>query len=78
MVDWVIPAVCEHVASQDALSSGDVGIGIDESTYRRIVIPALQVIEACFLGGGLARTLFLPLVGIAKSYPRRIIFVTNC
>ena len=69
MVDRVIPAVCEHVASQDALSSGDVGIGIDESTDLRIVISALEIIEAGFLGERLAKTLFLSLVGIAKAIP---------
>ena len=31
------------------MTGRDVGIGVDESTYRRIIIPALQVIEARFI-----------------------------
>ena len=72
MVDRVIPAVCEHIATEDALAGGDIGVGVDEAAYRRIVISALQVIEACFLGGRLARTLFSPLVGITKRHPHKI------
>ena len=70
IVDWVVAAVCKHIATEDALAGGDVDVGIDESTDLRIVIPALQVIEAGFLGERLARTLFFPLAGIVSHYPR--------
>ena len=69
MVDRVIPAVSKHIATEDTLACGDIGVGADKAAYRRVIILALQVIKACFLGGRLARTLFLPLVGIAKAIP---------
>ena len=51
------------------MTGRDVGVGINEAAYRRIVIPALEIIEARFLGEQLAKTLFLSLVGIAKAIP---------
>ena len=70
MVDWVIPAVCEHVASQDALAGGDIGVGVDEPAHLWVIISALQVIEARFLGGRLATLTLCPTLGfhITKTW----------
>ena len=68
MVDRVIPAVCEHIATEDALAGGDIGVGADEAADYGIIISALQVIEACFLGRILPETTFLSPAGIAKGY----------
>ena len=68
IINRTIVAIGKHIATQDALAGGDVDIGIDESTYRSIVISALQVIEACFLSGKLAiQSNFAPC-GDSKMY----------
>ena len=59
----IIVAICKHIATEDALAGGDVDVGIDESTDLRIVISALQVIEARFLGVELAILTLFPTPG---------------
>ena len=49
IINRTIVAISEHVATENALAGGDIGVGVDEAAYRWIVISALQVIEACFL-----------------------------
>ena len=40
-VSRVIQAICEHIAANDALAGGGVGVGVDEATGGGIVISAL-------------------------------------
>ena len=61
----IIAAVGKHVITEDALTCGNEGVGVEESTDCGVVITTLQVIEAGILGGRLAiRSIFarLPLV----------------
>ena len=53
-IHWVIVAISKHIVAEDALAGGDVDIGVDEAAYCRIIISALQVIEASILSGRLA------------------------
>ena len=42
---WIVPAIGKHVVAQDALSSRNEYISIDESTHLGIVVSGLEVIE---------------------------------
>ena len=59
--NWVLPiavskqhrivvAIREHVAAEEALAGGGEAVGVDEAADRRVVITALQIIEATILG----------------------------
>ena len=54
MVYRVIIAIGKHIVADDALSGRGVAVRVDESAPAGVVIPALQVVEACFLDTGLA------------------------
>ena len=41
----IIPTVGKHVITEDTLTSGNEGVGVDESADFGIVITALQIIE---------------------------------
>ena len=45
LFNWVIVTICKHIISNHTLPSGNIHISIEESTYGRIIIPALQIIE---------------------------------
>ena len=49
LFNWVIVTICKHIISNHTLPSGNIHISIEESTYGRIIIPALQIIEPCLL-----------------------------
>ena len=44
-----VPAICEHIMSNNALPGRCIRVRIDKSTNCRIVIPALEVVESGFL-----------------------------
>ena len=44
----IVPAICKHVMSIEALSRGQIRILIDKPTPRRIIIPALQIVQPRF------------------------------
>ena len=46
MHNWVVIAVGEHIAAQEALSSRGILIRIDKSANFRVIVSALQVVEA--------------------------------
>lgn len=48
MVYRVIIAIGKHIVADDALSGRGVAVRVDESAPAGVVIPALQVVEACF------------------------------
>ena len=56
----IIAAVGKHVITEDALTCGNEGVGVDKSADCGVIITALQVIEAGILGRGLAKRSFLP------------------
>ena len=41
----IVPAICKHVMSIEALSRGQIRIRIDKPTPRRVIVPALQIIQ---------------------------------
>ena len=58
VVDRIITAVGKHIVAEHTCAGRNKDICIDEATYRWIVISALQIIEACFLGRILAKRSF--------------------
>ena len=54
MVYRVIIAIGKHIVADDALSGAGIPIRVDEPAPCGVIIPALQVVEACFLDTGLA------------------------
>ena len=51
----IIPAVGEHVESQEALSGGGIGVRVDESDDSGIVVTGLEIIDPglCFSAGAM-------------------------
>ena len=45
-VYWIVAAVGKHVITEDALTCGNEGVGVDKSADCGVVITGLQVIEA--------------------------------
>ena len=45
MVDRIIPAICKHIAAEDALAGGDIDICVEEAADYWVIISTLQVIE---------------------------------
>ena len=41
----IVLAVRKHVIAQDTLTSGCIGVRVDESTHLRIVITGLEIVE---------------------------------
>ena len=41
----IVPAICKHVMSIEALSRGQIRIRIDKPTPPRVIVPALQIIQ---------------------------------
>ena len=47
--DRVILTICEHIGAEEAVGvGGGEGVGIDEPAVGKVVVPALEVIEARF------------------------------
>ena len=44
---WIISAIRKHIVPEEPLSRAAVGIGVEEALEYRIVISALEVVEAC-------------------------------
>ena len=44
-----MPAVGEHIAAEEALAGGGIGVGVDESADGGVVVAGLEVIEPGFL-----------------------------
>ena len=44
-INRTIPAIGKHIIAKDALASGSVGIGVDESAQVGIVVTGLQIEE---------------------------------
>jgi len=44
----IIPTICKHIAANNSLPGGYIGVGIDESANYRIVVSGLAVVEAGF------------------------------
>lgn len=57
MVNRVVIAICKHVIAEDVLTSGCVGVGVDEPGHVGIVISGLEIVER-----GLS-VLCVPMVG---------------
>ena len=51
---WIIPAVRKHIVPQEALAGACVAVGVEEALDHRVVISALQVIEARLFDGAVA------------------------
>ena len=47
-VYWIVAAVGKHVITEDALTCGNEGVGVDKSADCGVVITGLEIIEACF------------------------------
>ena len=61
----VIQTIREHVVSQEALTGGDEGVGVEEAAPGGVVVAGLQVVQAGLLVKGLAaRGIFAGLAGI--------------
>ena len=45
---WIIVAISKHIAAQEALPGGRIVIRIDEPANFRVIVSALQVVEAGF------------------------------
>ena len=41
----IVPAICKHVMSIEALSRGQIRIRIDKSAPPRVIVPALQIVQ---------------------------------
>ena len=54
MLDWIIPAVCEHIVTKEALAGAGVAVGVEEALDDGVVVSALQVIEARLYDGEVA------------------------
>ena len=69
---WIVSAICEHIAAEDALAGGGEAVCIDKSADLRIVITALEVIQPRLLSVGLANDAkngsFLPGMRSGKNY----------
>ena len=47
--DRIILAICEHIGAEEAVGvSGSEGVGVNEPAVRKVVVPALEVVEARF------------------------------
>ena len=46
----IIPTISKHIVSDEPLSRGYKRVRIDESSDRRIIIPALEIIESSLFG----------------------------
>ena len=44
----IVPAICKHVMSIEALSRGQIRIRIDKPAPPRVIIPALQIVQPRF------------------------------
>lgn len=56
MVHWVVIAIREHIAAEEALAGGGKAVSIDKPADGGVIITGLQVIESGFLGAVLAGT----------------------
>ena len=57
----IIAAVGKHVITEDALTCGNEGVGVDETADGGIVITGLQIIESGILGADIATRSFWAL-----------------
>ena len=47
--DRIILAICEHIGAEEAVGvGGSEGVGIDEPAVSKVVVPALEIVEARF------------------------------
>ena len=47
--DRIILAICEHIGAEEAVGvGGGEGVGVNEPAVRKVVVPALEVIETRF------------------------------
>ena len=47
--DRVILTICEHIGAEKAVGvGGSEGVGVNEPAARKVVVPALEVVEARF------------------------------
>ena len=47
--DRVILTICEHIGAEEAVGvGGSEGVGVNEPAARKVVVPALEVVEARF------------------------------
>ena len=44
----IIVTICEHIVAKDATVCADDTVCIEETSYCRIIIPTLQIVEPCF------------------------------
>ena len=72
MTHWIIPTVGKHIIAQDALTSRDKCIGIDESTQFGIVITGLEIVERGFSILGLTAIPDYPLNPHTKPHGFRV------
>ena len=76
-IDRIIPAVGKHVITEDTLTSGNEGVGVDEAADGGIVISGLQIIEPGILGGRLAKSSFFTLAGNVKELSLKSAYLCN-
>ena len=48
-INRIIPTIGEHVIAHEALAGGSKCVRIDESAHLRVIVSALQVVQAGFL-----------------------------
>lgn len=47
--DRLILTICEHIGAEEAVGvGGSEGVGVNEPAVRKVVVPALEVVEARF------------------------------
>ena len=54
LIHAIIPAVCKHIVTQQALAGAAVGVCVEEAADGGVIVAGLQVIEAGFFGRGLS------------------------
>ena len=45
IIDRIIKAICEHIAADNSLAGGGVGVGADKAGELGIVVAGLEIIE---------------------------------
>ena len=46
--NWAVVTVCKHIIAQESLAGGGHSICIDEPLHNRVIVPALEIVEAGF------------------------------
>ena len=53
-INRIVVTVRKHIVPQEALAGAGVAVGVEEAAQGRVVVAALQVVEARLFGGEIA------------------------